>query len=286
MIVMSNNIWSRDDNAPAWEAKGEDCSADARVVGLTAVYQSILPDVLGLQEVTRYMEPLLFSRMRRVALPDGGQARYEIVTGGATPILYRDDTFCLLESGHRIYPESFPPYEGSFNDWASKGYTYAVLEDRATGKKLAVFTTHLWWKTSDPNKGGAYQAGSAEARAFQIRMAAAVADELIARYACPVILMGDLNSSLGSKCLDAAQAAGFRETHDLATGERYEGSGYHYCYADGWRHDPEGTYDRAIDHILIKNPGTTEVHRFLRYVGEDFDRLSDHFPVYVDLSLA
>lgn len=284
MIIMSNNLWNNDFNQPAWAAKGEDCSAEGRIGGLIRAYRSCMPDILGFQEMSRHMEALIMENMKEFTDPNGGKARYEIITGGYTPILYRYDRFRVLESGHRLYDTSFPPYEGSFNDADSKGYTFGVFEDRSSGKRLVVTTTHLWWKSDDP-ASKSYQKGSGEARAFQIREAAACAEKLSARYDCPAILMGDLNDELGSPALNAVLSGGWQETHALTVGERNDTRGYHYCFADGWHHDEPGEYVHAIDHILIRNPASAVVNRFCRHMERYFEPLSDHFPVYIDLTL-
>ncbi len=284
MILLSNNLWNRDKNSDAWAARGEDCSADCRVKGLVLAYTSVMPDVLGFQEMSRHMEMLILQGMRRIPLPNGTEARYEIVTGGFIPILFRHDKLRLLESGHLLYPTEFAPYPGSFNDSDSKGYSFGVFEERNSGKRIAVINTHLWWKPSDPSSKS-YQEGSDLARAAQIGMATEKADELTAKYRCPAVLMGDLNDMLGSPALTAAKSAGWQETHALCTGERCDTRGYHYCFPDGWRHDPPGEYEKAIDHILIKAPGNTEIRRFCRFTEEFFEPLSDHFPVYIEAVL-
>lgn len=285
MLILSNNLWNCDFNTPAWAEKGEDCSADARVDGLVKAYTAVLPDVLGFQEMSRYMEKLIMERMKYLMLADGSAVRYEMVTGGFTPILFRYDKLRLLESGHAVYPAAFPPFEGCFNDVDSKGYTFAVLEERTTGKRVIVFSTHLWWQSGNPEKAH-YQAGSDQARAYQILLASKKADELIARYDCPAILMGDFNAALGSACLNAVLAEGWLEAHGLCTGERDDANGYHYCFGDGWRHDPPLPYEKAIDHLLIKHPGNTEITRFRRFTEPFFDRLSDHYPVYAEMKLS
>ena len=284
MIILSNNLWNCDLNSPQWAAKGEDCSADARVDGLAKAYKTVLPDIIGYQEMSRYMEQILFKQMHHITLPDGIEAKYELITGGYTPLMYRYDKYRLLESGHFIFPLSFYPYEGCFNDHDSKSYTFGVFEDRINGKHIIVFTAHLWWKSSDPVHSD-YQYGSAEARAGQMKMICKTVERLITTYDCPVILMGDFNDKLDSLCLNEAKSNGFKETHSLCTGYRDDRRGYHYCYADGWRHDPCGVYEDAIDHILIKNTGSTVINEFHRFMEPYFECLSDHFPVYIDISI-
>ena len=86
MILMSNNQWKCDTNKPAWEEKGLDCSAEGRVGGLLRAYKEVMPDVLGLQEVSVHMADLFMAELEHVALPDGTVAKYEYVSGGDTPI--------------------------------------------------------------------------------------------------------------------------------------------------------------------------------------------------------
>ena len=108
MILMSNNQWKNDINRPAWAERGEDCSAEGRVDGLVRAYTSVMPDLLGLQEVSVRMADLMMARMERVGCADGSTARYEYVSGGDTPVVYRRDKLRLLESGFYLYPEEIP----------------------------------------------------------------------------------------------------------------------------------------------------------------------------------
>ena len=120
MIILSNNQWKCDCNLPNWQAKGEDCSAECRVKGLLRAYREILPDVLALQEVSQLMARLLMEELSETTLPDGRVARYEYVSGGDTPIVFRRDKLLLLESGFFRCPEASPGLEGSFNNAETK----------------------------------------------------------------------------------------------------------------------------------------------------------------------
>ena len=59
--LMSNNVWNRDKNAPAWEERGEDCSAPARAPLFVRIYEETRPDVIGMQEMTNLMTRELVS---------------------------------------------------------------------------------------------------------------------------------------------------------------------------------------------------------------------------------
>lgn len=283
MILMSNNQWKNDKNNDVWAAMGEDCSAEARVDSLVRAYLEVLPDVLGLQEVSVHLAELMMQKMGRVELPDGTTAKYEYVSGGDTPIVYRRDKLKLLESGFFRYSEAIPGFEGCFNNGETKSYCFGVFQDRTTGKIFALMSTHLWWKSSNPAVSH-YQAHSNEARAYQIRQASAKMDEILGKYNCPGVLMGDLNASMDSLCLEAALSAGWHEVHDLAPEtDRDETRGHHPCSPRGFSRGDAGVFSQAIDHILLKNADGAEVKYFRRSTPEWFDKISDHYPLYIDV---
>ena len=283
MILMSNNQWKYDENNDIWRAMGEDCSAGARVKGLVRAYRRILPDAMGLQEVSLRMASLMMAELDETPLPGGGAARYEYISGGDTPIVYRRDKFRLLESGFFRYDEAVPGLEGSFNNSGTKSWCFGVFEGLEDGRRFALMSTHLWWMSSHPESPN-YRAGSNRARAYQIGLACARMDEVMAKYACPGVLMGDLNASVNSLCLETAFAAGWKEVHDLAPADaRDETCGHHPCGPKGFERSDPGAFERAIDHILVKNEGGAKVRAFRRLTDEWFDKVSDHYPLYVDI---
>lgn len=275
MLIMSNNQWRYDDNNEVWRAMGEDCSAEMRSAGFIRAYTEFRPDVLGLQETSPRMAELLMAALR---------GEYTYVSGGDTPLLYRSERFDLMESGYFCYPEAVPGLPGSYNNYRTKSYCFAVLREKAGGRRVAVASTHLWWmsgESGDPD----YCPGSDEARAWQLRLVIARLDELSERYDCPAFIMGDFNAVMGSPCLEAAGRAGYSDVHELATGFRDETRGRHYCFPDGFRHDEPGCFAEAIDHIIVKPRGGLAVKAFRRYQPLWFDKLSDHFPLYTEIEL-
>ncbi len=269
MIVMSNNEWTCDENRPWWAERGLDCSSQARAPGLIRAYKEIGADVLGLQEVTRTMEALLMDALRPL--------NYEIITGGDTPIVFRRDRLKLLESGFFRYTEEIPGLEGSFNNAESKSYTWGMFETRDEGKRFALLSTHLWYRSS------ASQPGSNVARAYQLRQASAAITAVMERYDCFGIIMGDLNASMNSLCLDAAKEEGWTDVHYL-TDDTDNTKGHHPCGPNGYcRPDPFRPFEDAIDHILIKNGDNVKVNYFRRLTDPWFDTVSDHYPLWCDL---
>jgi hypothetical protein len=133
--IMTHNVWNRDENAPAWETRGEDCSAAARVGGLLRVYRELCPDVIGGQEVSPLMADLL---------KEGFQSEpvnYTLIWGRFTPILYRADRLELIDSEFGTYPERLQGYDGSFNDVRSKSWNIGVFRVKDNGKCFIFATT-------------------------------------------------------------------------------------------------------------------------------------------------
>ena len=57
--IMTQNVWNRDENNPAWAEKGNDCSAAVRVKGHMRIYEDTKPDIIGGQEFSRLMAELM-----------------------------------------------------------------------------------------------------------------------------------------------------------------------------------------------------------------------------------
>ena len=276
--LMSHNIWNCDNNLPAWQAKGEDCSAQARMPGMVRVYRETGPDIIGLQEVSLLQADLLLR-----GLLDDGQ-RYAMLWGKFTPVIYRQDRLELVESEFYTYPEEMDGWDGEFNDVKSKSCSIAVFRDKQDGKLLVFATTHLWWKNNDP-KAKNYQAGSDEARVYQLNMTMDRLEAYHEKYGCPVVLVGDLNSKYNSPVIQNALARDFEHAHNIAVEFADEDWGYHYCFGDGYKPYEPAPFEKAIDHILVKYAPAGFVRRFERYTPEYYLPLSDHSPVFADVVL-
>lgn len=284
MILMTNNQWKYDHNNEKWARLGMDCSADVRSAGLVRAYQQICPDILAVQESSHLMERLIMQSLFEYATPQGERISYKLVTGGDTPIYYRDDKFFPIETGYYLYPEAVPGYEGSFNNARTKSYTFGVFEELSTGKRVIVVSTHLWWKSGNPERFN-YQPHSNIARVYQISLAIQKAEELIAKYACPAFIMGDFNAGIDSACMNEVAKLGWTEAHDLCTGERDETKGHHFCVPDGFERGEPGVYHDALDHIIVKNGSAVAIQSYKRLNDAWFDCVSDHYPLYVDIEI-
>lgn len=276
--IMSNNQWWSDRNKPAWEQAGLNCSADVRVPGFARMFSETDPDIVGLQECSMYMADL---HMRGFSEKGMG---YSLLWGRDTPILYKPEKFDVLDHTYLVYPTAVPGFEGEFNNLNTKSYSIAVLRSKENGKTIVFGTTHLWYMSSNPSWKH-YQAGSDEARVYQLGLMMDRAEELAAKYCCPIVLVGDMNCTVASEALKSAFARGYSHARDVAVEYADEGHGMHPCGDAGYGPYVPAGPERAIDHILVKDAPEGFVRRFVRYNEEYYMPISDHLPVYIDVEM-
>ena len=236
-----------------------------------------MPDLIGWQEGDAFFRELVIPEMTKLGM------NYNIIPAGCTSILYNKATLELRESHFVIYPDEVPGYEGIFNNVNTKSYCIGVFKVKATGKHIIFGTTHLWWKSGNPDKGS-YYPYSNEAREYQINLMLDQLEALREKYDCPAIAVGDLNDVYDSLAVNAAFARGYRHAHDIATEYTDERDGYHYCFPNGYElYENPKTYKEAIDHILVKGEPEGFVKRFERFTPDYYMPLSDHFPAFIDV---
>jgi len=271
--LMSFNIWGDYFNNPPHE----------REDGIIAVIRRWKPDLLALQEVTdAWWNSKLFPELAK----DG----YDVVKGDEmsafkaaratdlsvkrtrnhVPLLYRTDRYRLVESGFDVFHARL--------EW-NKGVTWAVLEDRMSGKGIVAFATHFWWQ-SNGKESDAIREQNAELLLWRLKV-------LKAKYPYAVLGGGDLNSRPGSWAYDALMSAGYRTAAEVAD----KASALSTCHGDpkrdaggryrGTLRPKDNTPDTSIDHVFVE---TNAVHALEHVVVTDQDALdsSDHSPVVVD----
>ena len=141
------------------------------------------PDVVGMQEaMPDFWKSRLFPEL---------SAEYGVVRSGTdpnaefNPLLYRKRRLELVEGGTHVYA-------GKDNPEGSKGFGWAVLKDRATGRSFIAYSTHLWWKSQPPEERAKHD----RMRVNNIRELLAKVAELRRKYGeLPVVGGGDLNTT-------------------------------------------------------------------------------------------
>lgn len=219
------------------------------------------PDVLGVQEALRFQLDEIGAALPGhveigVGRDDGD------TTGEYSALLIRRDHFDVDTSG-TFWLSDAPETPGS-TSWGNRITricTWAVLRDRTTGRRLAVFNTHLDHESQPARERGA-----------------ALMLERIGRYApeLPVLVLGDFNSGEDNPALGPLRAAGFVDTYRVVdTDPAGDGT------FGGFRGDSTGD---KIDYILARGGWTVEAADILRRRTGRRDP-SDHFPVVARLRL-
>lgn len=277
--LMTHNQWKNDENIPAWEEMGMDCSSTVRSRGFVRVFKETAPDIIGCQETSFRMADELV----RFCAEEG--MRYAVLWGRDTPIFYRPDKFELLDSDFSLYPDEFPLHEGVYNNSMTKSWNIGVFRVKENGRVFIFATTHLWWKSSNPESKH-YQPMSNEAREYQLAMLIDRVELFREKYTCPCIIVGDLNANYSSLAVRRAFSCGYVHAHDIAAEYADETNGHHSCGKSGFATSyGDRTFIHAIDHILLKDAPEGSVKRFERYSPEYYLPLSDHSPAYIDFEI-
>ncbi|HVE91860.1 MAG TPA: endonuclease/exonuclease/phosphatase family protein [Actinomycetota bacterium] len=221
--------------------------------------RSAAPDTAGLQEVLWFQLWHLRRSLRQFA--SVGRGRRTFGRGEQTPVLARRDRFGFERHGHFWLSER-PSVVGSIG-WdatVARMCTWAVLSDRAAGRRFAVLNTHF------DHRGPTAREQSARL--------------LVGRLAqfegLPVILTGDLNADEDSPTLDVLRGAGLRDTFRVARPEAQEAGTFHKFTGKA--------RPAKIDYVMCDSSWTVLSADILREpVGGRWP--SDHFPVVAELAL-
>lgn len=264
--IMTNNVWANDSNQPAWSALGEDCSAKHRAVYFAGLYMALRPDVINLQESTT-LAPLILNNMKKYGVE---YIHVELVPGNA--LIYNPETLTLIDSGSHDF---------DYGNNGGKGYTWGYFQLNGTDSYFITLSTHMWYKSDTA------QAGSSKMREQQASEIAEIAKILVDKYNCPMFVCGDLNTKIDTDAFRNLTNAGFENCFNLATVYADTSAGRHTCSPSGFAKETSpGSYTASgIDHILVKNKGDTEIRIFTHTTPYFYIKLSDHYPLYVDVSL-
>lgn len=252
MRIMTINVWGDYYENPV----------ELREGGVFDVIENYKPDILGLQEMTVSWHDAEFMKWMKK-----DYTCIEIYYLNHEPIYYRTDKFELVECGWEDMEET-PDI--------SKHFTWVVLKERETDKKIGIVNTHFWWKIGDEHD---------RIRVVNAKQLLKIMQQIKKRYQIPVIAMGDLNCTVGSGAMN------FLEEHQIYTvlklmenpcktptlhGDPKKG-------ADGKFHGKEAAEDAiTIDHIVtFKDDVEIKKHDVVVY--QEILDATDHSPVYIDI---
>lgn len=260
MRIMTSNIWGYYFGNPPEE----------RIDAIEATFRKYNPDILGIQELC----PGWFKSGLIERLSD----EYTFVgafTGNYSPLLFKTEEFDLIEQGwiKYIYELDLP----EIYDDISKSVTWAVLEEKKSGKKIGVCNTHLWWKPGDRHE--IIREGNAKQLLSAMKSIKEKYGDILV-FAC-----GDFNSHADGMALKYLNASNVFSAYDIA--KVFSPNSSHHGDPvrgeDGKYHGSKTSDDKtfSLDHIVtFKGDVDIELHK----VVEDQEILdaTDHSPVYID----
>lgn len=313
------------------------------------------PDVIGFQEFNDcnrndgwwstdellkgygYREVTEFEYTRRF-LDDKGE-KHEVkvsndgtrITNNFTPIFYDPEKVTLIEADFVPYGERdeegyhlldmtrpeppYPYYYYMHNDYFSKSLTWAVFEEKGSGKKFGFISTHFYYKvTPDGN----------EARVTNAKVLLAEVEKMLSKYPClPIFAGGDLNCNVSSDPYKTLTEAGLIDVQMLArkTDGRKTFHGYPFYdpkFVEGVKYTEidkkirdnsednnakreniidgyigmwtewtgvEGSYDVGIDHVFVNSTEGLDLALFQIVANKMALLSSDHCPLIVDFDI-
>jgi endonuclease/exonuclease/phosphatase family metal-dependent hydrolase len=186
-----------------------------------------------------------------------------------TPVFYKNDKYNLIDSGYFLYD--------GLNDANSKSVTWAVLEEKETGKKVVVASTHLWWKYDSEEDNFQRLQNVAQLKRF--------CDEMVSETGLPIIVGGDFNNGKGSLQGDEPYhimlKEGFCDTRLIAE-ETCDEPTCVNSYPDVLPDKtvtPRNPSEYTIDYIFTYNAENSKTKKFNVLTSETARQTSDHSPV-------
>lgn len=215
------------------------------------------PDIIGFQEVTKMHYKYLKNN-----LPDYESVikyRDKSIQPEACPVFYKRAKFDCVDKGS-FWLSNTP--EKMSKDWGSMCYricSYVILKDIDSGKKLVVFNTHL-------------DHVSDEARIKGIEV---VLNKIKQFGSLPSIITGDFNATQNSKTYENAA-------------KNFDDAKYKAAKTDSgatFQNFGKELKSENIDYFMISKSGI-KVNEY-KIIKDTYDGVytSDHFPIYLNISL-
>lgn len=191
------------------------------------------------------------------------QPRFDLFRTSLTTMIYNKNTLNLVDSGRVKYSQGDGPQH--------RAITWAVFETKDDGKRFVAISTHFdLLRLKDTEKE--YDIIFSQAEELF-----AFIDELSEKYDCPVFSAGDYNACETQG--DIGEAAGVLIYEKVA--EKL--SDVKYMTENRIYGSEIGEKDPCWDHIFLS--GNAEIKAFRILSDSYLSPLSDHYPIYADISL-
>lgn len=251
--VMSYNVLHP---GRGYNSTGVEKPVKDRSPAFLALIEKYAPDVIGLQEAHNDWHSAIYQNL----VEDGP---YEQTCNGdinflRTTLVYNDETLELLES-EVLYIESKSDM---------RIVDFALFQHRASQKKFVVFNTH------PSNKAAKIE------NHYNIVLDL-VSTKMKDYPDLPVIMTGDYNASESSPLYSTLMS-----TLNVTDAKYAAEELIHSCgtfFKGGWGGEIDSNTKAAIDHIFINDK--VQSNTFSVITDCDVEKISDHLPIYADVTL-
>ena len=266
------------------------------------VIKAYSPDILGLQEYCEDFRKGMSPRLR-----EAGYTEVEVYHSAErpqqkrvnfTPLFYCNDRVKLIDKGFVMYPETMPdPSKDdgtvlNINDVSSKSITWAVFEERNSGKRFIVLCTHFMYSAPWLTK-----ALQEMVRVQNARILLATVKEIHSNEqykGLPVIVGGDLNCCCDSDSFGTLIEGGLEWLYEVAAVKSDSCGLKEYAIYDEQKGEyvsysiPGDEPYKSIDYLLMMQGSENNQISVSAYVTvTDRNALlsSDHCPRFADFTL-
>jgi exonuclease III len=265
---------------------------EERAILQTEVIRAYNPNVIGFQEFHERRRTAIVPVLQEMGYAEAmnyKQGNFVSGSSGTTksnlycyvPIFYKTETTKCIESGFYRYEAQY-----SVAGSASKTFSWAVLEDKATSERYLVVNTHMCTQ-DDAIKGK------------QAVEAVKVIDNLLRKYDVPVFLGGDYNGRYtNANHKYFAEEGGFFDVVQSKLADEYTANiqAHHRPYpvfnkdlglmGPGPDDDTgKGDATLSVDHIMVKNDRPVSIEVFGTVADNYTISGGDHFPIFIDFSI-
>ena len=219
--------------------------------------ESVCPDVIGFQEVTKYHYKYLTESLS--GYDSVITYRDDSLLAESCPVFYNTAKFDLTDKGSFWLSETPEVMSKSWGAAFNRVCSYVILSEKATGKPFVVFNTHL-------------DHVSEQARINGIKL---ILQKIEVFGGYPSVIMGDFNTGETKETYLAATALfndAKYQTENTMTGATFQ------------------QFGRSLDHVnldyfMISKTGIT-VNEY-RIITTTYDGVypSDHFPIMLKMNL-
>ncbi len=291
------------------------CMPEVRNPMVVEYYKDFKLDILCLEEITPMMRRVSDEEQIGTLFAKYGYAEVApnvTHTFGSyrnikttTPIYYNTATLNLIAGGSKNYQEELSTGLVSELDgkplvfqW-DKFMSWAVFEKKTTNERFAVINVHFDSFNEDTDNNGSQERLVGEEKAkiltnFIIRCSA----DIISQYNCPVIIGGDMNTTISGASYQLYKSANYSHVREIAEkADTVRGhftaypaytesiSGGYFATVPGAILE-SGSYHDSVDHVYIDSAGRNKIEFKLFDVLSDQANgsLGDHSGMLIDFN--